>query len=64
MGTPNIADMAEYALQQGIERGATLKEVMRLYAVYVYEKHERNKVHAAKVLKVNRRSLQRWNLDT
>lgn len=60
--TDATAKAAAQALQQGIAEGVTLKEVMKLYTAYVYELKERNKVHTAKALNVNRRSLQRWGV--
>ena len=52
----------EEALQQGIRDKVTLKELSKLYCAHVLQQHDNNKVHAARVLKVDRRTLQRWNL--
>jgi len=52
----------ESALQKAIIDGVTLKELSKLYCAHVLSLHDNNKVHASRVLKVDRRTLQRWGL--
>jgi DNA-binding NtrC family response regulator len=47
-------------LWEAIERTAPLAEVERLYAFHVLERMGGNKVHTAVRLKIDRRTLQRW----
>jgi len=48
------------ALLTLIDRSASLAEVQRHYAFYVLEAEGGNKVHAARKLGIDRRTLQRW----
>ena len=47
-------------LLDAIERSAPLAEIERLYAFHVLERMGGNKVHTAVRLKIDRRTLQRW----
>lgn len=47
------------AIVIAIEEGASIKELTNLYVDYVLEKMRNNKVHAARVLGINRRTIQR-----
>lgn len=50
------------ALLEGIRNRVTLKELDVLYCDYVVDCLGGNKVHAAKQLDVDRRTLQRWGI--
>lgn len=50
------------ALDKGIEDGVTLKELSKLYCAHILSRHDNNKVHASRVLQVDRRTLQRWGI--
>lgn len=47
-------------LQEGITKHVSLKEISRLYVRYVYEALGENKLHTAKKIGIDRRTIQRW----
>lgn len=50
------------SLMDGIRRGVTIEEMSKLYASYMLDRHGGNKVHTARELDIDRRTLQRWGI--
>ncbi len=61
VGKSTAEVLAHEALLRGIEARLPMHDVQRLYAVFVTAACGQNKTHAAEVLRVTRRSLQRWS---
>jgi hypothetical protein len=52
--------IAKDALLQAIERHVSVRELTRLYVAYILDRKNGNKSHAARMIKVDRRTIQRW----
>ena len=53
---------AEAALQKGIADRLPLKEIDRLYVTYMLATNRGNKVHTARALGIDPRTIQRWKI--
>lgn len=51
-------------LNEGIRNGVTIEAVSKLYAAYMLDRHGDNKVHTARELDIDRRTLQRWGIGS
>lgn len=59
-GTSEEIEQSRGRIVEAIDRGCTLAELSKLYMSHVLMVRGGNKVHASRVLGIDRRTIQRW----